>query len=446
MKLSYKALCLIACTALLSVGILACAKQPKAEEAEAGPKDIHFWHAFGDEARSGWIQQMADKWNESQSDYKVNPETKGSYRETLNASILAARQNQTPHLVHVFEVGSQLAFDSQIFTPVGSIEDFDFSDYIDSVLNYYTINGQVNSIPFNSSSPVLYYNKDLMREAGLDPESPPQTFTELLSALQLAKTQGLEAAGFGFNLHGWFFEQWVAQQGGLLADNDNGRNGRATQVLLQSSEMQNVFNFIQILNQDGLYKYTGKLEDWSGSDAIFTSGKVMFHMTSTADAGNLARAVEGKFELGTGFMPIPEGAERNGTVIGGGSVWLGKDRPKEEQIAARDFLVFMTNTENMAEWHKLTGYYPVRKSSIDLLRSEGWFESNPLFTTAFDQLLETRANYATAGALLGSFLDTRTIVEEAVQQVLNGGNIAEVLTEADAKANTKLTEYNQNIQ
>ena len=419
----------------------------KADKKDEGGKPIYFWHAFTDQPRSQWIQKIADQWNAQNSEktgYKVIPESKGSYRETLNAAILSSRQGNAPHLVHIFEVGSQLALDAGIFAPVSSIGTFDFSDYIDSVLNYYRIDGQVNSIPFNSSSPVLFYNKDLMRQAGI--AEPPQTFEAMLQALKTAKAKGIEAAGFGFNLHSWFFEQWVAQQGGLLANAENGRKGRATKLLLQSKEMQRVFRFVKDLNDRGFYKYTGKLEDWSGSEAIFTSGKVMFHMTSTADTGILADAAKGKFEIGSAFMPIPEGTERNGTVIGGGSIWFAKERPKTELTAARDFAVFLTNTKNMAEWHKVTGYYPVRKSSIQLLKDQGWFDSNALFTKGFDQLLATKSNNATAGALLGSFLDTRTIIGEAMQQVLGGKSIESALSEANTKANTKLIEYNQNVQ
>lgn len=428
---------------LLLLTVFTITSHSSGTEEEQG-NTIRFWHVFGDENRSGWIQDRADEWNQMQDEYTLLPEFKGSYRETLNAAILASRQGEAPHLVQIFEVGSQLALDSGIFRPVRSVYDFDTSDYIDSVLNYYTIDGQVNSIPFNSSSPVLYYNKDLMRQAGLDPEKPPLTLEEVIEYSEIAKNKGIAAAGFGFNLHSWFFEQWVAEQGGTLANNDNGRSARATEVTLQSREFIRIATLIKELNDKGLYKYTGRLEDWSGSDAIFTEGQVMFHVTSTADIGNIAQAVEGKFELGTSYFPIPEGT-RNGTVVGGASVWLTKDHSDEALRAAIDFLLYMTNTENMASWHKLTGYYPVRKSSIELLEEENWFENNKNRTIAFTQLLETRSNNATAGALIGSFLDTRTIIEEAIQKILNGEAVNTVLAEAEEQANTKLQEYNQNL-
>lgn len=418
----------------------------KVEKTEDGKIILRFWHIFTDANRKGWIQERADEWNSSQSKYFMIPEAKGNYRETLNASILAVRQGEGPHLVQIFEVGSQLALDSKIFKPVSEVGELDYSDYIDSVLNYYTIEGQVNSIPFNSSSPILYYNKDMMKQAGLDPNDPPKTLEKLIEYSEIAKAKGNDVAGLGFPLHGWFFEQWVAEQGGMLANNGNGRKARATEVELNSPEMKRIATLLKELNDKGLYKYSGKLEDWRGSDNIFTEEKVMFHITSTADAGNIAEAVEGKFELGTGYLPIPEG-ERNGTVVGGASVWLVDGHSNEDLVAAQDFLIFMTNTENMAGWHKLTGYYPVRKSSIDFLKDEGWFEKYPERTIAFTQLLETKTNEATAGALIGSFLDTRTILGEAMQQVLNDGtSVEKALDEANEKANEKLKEYNQNIQ
>ena len=309
----------------------------------AAQTEIEFWHAFGDEARSGWIEERAAEWSEQNPDFEVVVESRGSYRDTLNAAVLAARQGEPPHIVQIFEVGSQQALDSGLFEPVGAIPgSFDTSDYIEPVLNYYTINGQVNSIPFNSSSPILYTNRDLMREAGLDPDSPPQTYGEILEACEAAEAAGVDANCIGFNLHSWFFEQWMAEQGALLANNDNGRDGRATEVLLTSDAAKNIVNWIKTLNDNGYYTYTGTLEDWSGSDAIFTEGRAMFHITSTGDVGNIIAAASG-FEVGTGVLPIADDAERNGVVIGGTSVWIMQGHPEEELAATRDFLLYMTN-------------------------------------------------------------------------------------------------------
>ena len=258
----------------------------------AAQTDIQFWYTFSDEKRSGWIQARMAEFNEQLAAegkaYKIVGESKGSYAEVLNASVLAARQGNPPHLVQIYEIGSQTALDTGIFAPVGSIGDFDTSDYIQPVLNYYTIAGQVNSIPFNSSSPIVYANKTLMDAAGV--AAVPQTYGEIIAACDAAAAAGVlttDVKCFGVSVNSWFFEQWMAQQGAELANNGNGRESRATEVNLTSDGAKNVFNFLKEVNDKGYFTYTGKLEDWDGSDAIFTEGKVMFHVTSTADLVNI---------------------------------------------------------------------------------------------------------------------------------------------------------------
>ncbi len=408
---------------------------------------IEFWDAFGDQPRNDWLKERAAEWNAQNPDFEVVVTPKGSYRDTLNASVLAARQGTPPHIVQIFEVGSQQAYDSGLFIPVGDIPGtFDTSDYIAPVLNYYTINGTVNSIPFNSSNPVLYTNQDLMMEAGLDPADTPKTYADVMEdCAALTASGNTDATCFGFNLHGWFFEQWMAEQNAPLANNDNGRSARATEVLLTSPAAMNIVNWIKTLNDQGDYTYSGKLEDWDGSDAAFTEGKVMFHITSTADIGNNLAAVGDKFTMSTARLPIADGADRTGVIVGGASVWIMKDHPEAELQAARDFVVYMTNTENMISWHKLTGYFPVRTSSVDQLQAEGWFDENPLFRVAFDQMIETKAVPATAGALIGPFPEVRTIVEQAIQKVLNGASVESAMTEAKKLADSALKEYNSNF-
>ncbi|GGL84536.1 ABC transporter substrate-binding protein [Deinococcus aerolatus] len=408
---------------------------------------VEFWHSFGDAKRSGWIQARADEFNKANPDIKVVPTYKGSYNDSLQATILAARQGKPPALVQIFEVGSQLALDSGVFQPVSSVKNVDFGDYIKPVINYYTINGKVNSLPFNSSSPVLYYNKDLMKKAGLNPNQPPTTFGGMLEACKKIEAAKLGVTCFGMSLNGWFVEQWMAQQGAPLLNNNNGRTARATSINLDTQAAKNIFTFFKTLQDNKYYTYTGKLEDWDGSDAIFTNQKVVFHITSTADIGNNGEAArKAGFQMGIGVLPIPSGTKRNGVVIGGASVWIPKAISKPQAEGALDFALFMTNTKNMADWHKLTGYYPVRQSSIDLLRKQGWFTQTPLQLVAFNQLTKTVSSPATAGGLNGAAIQTRKIIEEGVQKVLSGQSVDAALKEAKARADAALAEYNANFK
>ncbi|GAA5436781.1 ABC transporter substrate-binding protein [Deinococcus aquaticus] len=408
---------------------------------------VEFWHSFGDAKRSGWIQARADEYNKTHSGVKVVPSYKGSYNDSLQATILAARQGKAPALVQIFEVGSQLALDSGAFQPVSSVKNVDFSDYIKPVINYYTIGGKVNSLPFNSSSPVLYFNQDLMKKAGLNPKQPPTTYGGLIKACQKIEAANLDTTCFGMSLNGWFIEQWMAQQGAPLLNNGNGRQGRATATNLDSKAAKNIFTFFKTMQDRKYYTYTGKLEDWDGSDAIFTNQKSVFHITSTADIGNIRDAAKkAGFSVGVGVLPIADGSKRNGVVIGGASLWISKGISKPQAEGALDFALYMTNTQNMAEWHKLTGYYPVRQSSIELLRKQGWFTQTPLQLVAFNQLTRTVPSAATAGGLNGAAIQTRKIMEEGVQKVLGGQNVDAALKETKARADAALAEYNANFK
>jgi sn-glycerol 3-phosphate transport system substrate-binding protein len=439
----------VLCAVLGAASVFANGSQETAPAAAGqgeGPVRITFWHTFGDAKRRGWIQDVVKQFNASQDKYVVSEETKGSYRDTLQAALLAYKQGTAPSLVHIAEAGSQLAYDTGMFTPVGDIGTFDTGDYIQPVLNYYTIGGKVNSIPFNSSSPVLYINTDMLVAAGYPADYVPKTFGDVLAALSAARKKGVRDANFSVSLNGWFFEQWMSEQDACIFDNGNGRDARATQTLLDSPQALKIARFYADLRDRGFYTYTGKFEDWDGSDAIFTGGKAMFHITSTADIVNITNAIGTKFRLNVGMIPIPDGTGRNGTVIGGGSLWVTKNDDARVLQGARDFALYLTGTDNMVAWHKLTGYYPVRKSSIDKLKAEGWFDSNAKQLVAFNQLLQTKVNAASAGGLAGSVYDNRTIVEQALQKILNGTDPQQAMAEAKKLSDAKLAEYNANIQ
>jgi sn-glycerol 3-phosphate transport system substrate-binding protein len=408
---------------------------------------IVFSHAFGDENRQGWVQDVADAYMAEHPDVQIELRVASSYRDNLNNALLGAEQGDAPHIVQVFEVGTQLALDSGVFIPVSSVASEEqlatLADIIQPVLNYYTVADDVWSLPWNSSSPILYYNKEMFEAAGI--MDVPTTFSEVEAACEILMNAdlGLQAC-IGWPLHSWMVEQWMSESNALLANNDNGRSGRATETYLDSEAMLTIFDWWKNLADKGWYTYTGQLEDWNGSDAIFTGQQVAMHITSTADLLNIAAAgEEAGFTVGAGMLPIPDGVERNGVVIGGASIWLSGGHPDAELEAAVDFMLFLGDTENMVSWHKATGYYPIRTSSIDALEAEDWFTNEPRWAVAFNQLTETKVNYASGGALLGTFLETRTIIEQAAQSVIDGGEApADALGNAKAQADQALADYN----
>jgi sn-glycerol 3-phosphate transport system substrate-binding protein len=415
--------------------------------AHAQGVTAEFWHTFGDAKRADWIQARADEYNKAHPELKIVPVFKGDSNQTLQSTILAARQGNAPALVQVEGVSSQLALDSGVFQPVGTIKSVDFSDYIKPVVSYYTINGEVNSIPFNSSSPVLYFNKDLMAKAGLDPKTPPTTFGSILKACAKFDTAKLGVKCVALTPFSWLFEQWMSQQNALLVNNGNGRQARATASNIDSEAGRKVFGFYKDLQDKGYLTNTGKLADTVGTNAIFGTGKALMTINSTAGLGNISDAAKQTgFSLGVGLLPIPDGTKRNGVQIGGASIWVSKSTNKAQTEAALEFALYLTNTANMANWHKLTGYYPVRTSSVNLLRKQGWFSSSPLQVVAFYQLLKTVPNPANAGALNGAMIETRAAIEQGIQKVLGGQSVASVASTAQEQANAAITEYNKNFK
>ena len=427
---------------LLTVSLLSLASLASAQSVT-----VEFWHTFGDAKRSGWIQDRADEYNKAHPEVRVVPSFKGDSNQTLQSAILAARQNTAAALVQVDGVASQLALDSGAFQPVSGIKPVDFSDYLKPVVSYYTLGGKVNSVPFNSSSPVLYFNKDLMAKAGLDPKHPPTTFGAVLRAcakFDAAKT-GVKCVAL--TPYSWLFEQWLSEQNVALLNVGNGRQGRPTDNNVNSAAGRKVYQFYKDLNDRGQLTNTGKLADTVGTNAIFTGQKALMTINSTAGLGNILDASrQSGFQLGVGILPIPDGVKRNGVTIGGASVWVARGVSKLTAEAALDFALFMTNTANMVSWHKLTGYYPVRTSSVDLLRKQGWFDSSPLQVVAFNQLLNTVPNVANAGPLSGATIQTRTIIEQGMQKVLSGQSVESALNSASEQINAALTEYNQNFK
>jgi len=450
MKTAYKLLSLIMLVALMVPLVVAV---PIAQAQEEIPEDavvIDFWHAFGG-GRKLLIERMVADYNYTHPGTFVRVEFKGSYRDTLNAAILAAQQGNAPHIVQIFEIGSQLALDTGIFAPLEDAAQnspvWQPEDYIEGVANYYNIDGKFNSMPWNSSNPILYYNKDMFREAGLDPEAPPETFEEMLDACDKIVSSGTAKNCISWPLHSWLFEEWMASQGAELADNGNGRDDRATEVYLTGDAAKTIVNWWKEMNDKGYYAYSGKLEDWDGADAIFVSGQAAMEITSTSDVVQRQNdAAENGFELGTGYLPYPADSERQGVVIGGASMWMTGDHPEEELEAAVDFVIWFTNTENAIRWHKATGYFPIRKSAVDVLEFQDWFELNPAYTAAFAQLLGTKVNRATQGALIGAFPEVRTIIEQAVEKILAGeATVDEALEAAKVDADKAMEEYNKAV-
>lgn len=398
----------------------------KAEEQAVGPTEVTFWHAM-----SGPLQESLDKivtdYNNSQDDYIVKAEFQGTYEELLPKLRSVGGTKDAPAIVQVFEVGTKYMIDSGFIEPMQTFIDkdnYDISQLEKNILNYYTVDDQLYSMPFNSSTPVMIYNKDAFKEAGLDPEKAPQTFAEINEAAK--KLTNGDMYGFSMLTYGWFFEQLVATQGGLYVDNENGRKGTAEKSTFNGEEGLRAFEFLNELNKAGSFGNFGT--NWDDIRAAFQTGKVAMYMDSSAGVTNMVN--NSPFEVGVAYIPYSEKADRHGVVIGGASLWMTKGKSENEQNAAWDFMKYLQTPEIQARWHVETGYFAINPSAYEEQVVKDRWEEYPQLKVVIDQLQDTKPSVATQGALISVFPESRQLIVNALESLYQGMDPQEALDQA----------------
>ncbi|WP_248928447.1 ABC transporter substrate-binding protein [Paenibacillus hamazuiensis] len=417
-----------------------------AQTAESkGPVKVVWWHSMSGELGKAVDKLVAD-FNASQKNIVVEAVFQGTYDESLNKMKASMDSKSGPSLIQVYEIGSRFMIDSKAITPVQKYIDmdkYDISSLEENILNYYRMDGKLNSMPFNTSNPILYYNKDMFKAAGLDPEKPPATYEEVAKAAKALTKDG--KAGGSFAIYGWFMEQFFANQGAELLNNGNGRKSPATESLLASEPGVKTLTWWKQMVDDKTMLNLGRKTD--DTKKAFATGQIAMMLDSTASLRGIVSSAEGKFEVGTGFLPKPEGAKDGGVVVGGASLYILNNKPEEEQKAAWEFIKYLVDAKQQAYWHINTGYFPITKKAYDEQSVKDNMAKYPQFKTAVEQLHATKANTATQGAVMGIFPEARQLTETAIEEALNGQKSPKDALEAAAKEiGTKLQQYNKTVK
>lgn len=405
-----------------------------AAPAEEGKTEVVFWHAMSGELETA-LNTLVDDFNASQEEYEVEPVFQGTYEEALTKLNTVAGTDESPAMMQVFEVGTKFMVDSGHIQPVQDFideEGFDTSIWEENITNYYSVDGVQYSMPFNSSTPVLIYNKDTFEAAGLDPEQAPMTYSELQEAAT-ALTEG-DQKGFSILNYGWFFEELVAAQGGLFVDAENGREGQATEAVFNGEEGLNVFNLIKDMHDDGTFYNSG--QNWDDMRAAFQSGATAMILDSSAGVKGMID--NAPFEVGVGYLPVPDDAERNGVIIGGASLWMAEAVDAEQKQGAWEFMKYASSAEAQAQWHVDTGYFAINPAAYDEQIVVDQWEQYPQLKVTVDQLKETQANAATGGALISVFPEARQRVVNAMESLYQGADPQEALDQAAEETNRAL--------
>jgi sn-glycerol 3-phosphate transport system substrate-binding protein len=448
---------------MLSLAVLACAVAALPGAALART-EIHFWHAMTG-ALGEALETQAKQFNESQGEYEIKPLRKGSYAETLTAAIAAYRQKNPPHIVQVFEVGTQTMLLSGAVYPVHELMQqneikVDWNDFIKPVVGYYTKDGKLYSMPYNSSTPILYYNKDAFKKAGLDPEKPPRTWQEVEAFSKKLLASGATKCGFSTGWPSWtMVENMHATHDQPFATKNNGFGAvEGVELLINKEFGQKHIGALHGWQKDNIYSYGGRA---GTADPKFVNGDCGIFIQSSALISGFTRSI--KYDWGTGELPHWGAPYRKATsIIGGATLWVLKGKPQAEYRGVARFLDFLSKPEQQMWWHVNTGYLAISNTAVRNLEQGYHFVKQPKQYTAFAQLTglpptppaamkdkkvapvkaERVATPNSSGLRLGNFVQIRDAIESELENIFAGKKpVKQGLDDAVAKSNALLKEF-----
>ena len=412
--------------------------------------EIHWWHAMTG-GNNEVIVKLANDFNASQKEYKVVPSYKGSYIDTMNAGIAAFRAGNAPHIMQVFEVGTATMMAATgAVKPVHVLmkeagEKFDPQAYLPAITGYYsTSKGEMLSFPFNSSSTVMWINKDAFRKAGLNPDTPPKTWPEVFEAAKKLKAAGSATCGFSNAWVTWVnVEQLSAWHNLALATKANGLDGFDTELKFNSpTHVKHLQNLVD-LQKDKTYDYSGRTNTGEGR---FTSGECPIFLTSSAFFGNVK--ANAKFDFGNAPMPYyPEvqGAPQN-SIIGGASLWVMGGKKPEEYKGVAKFFAFLSDTDRQVAIHKSSGYLPITKAAYAKTKESGYYKDAPYLETPLLELTNKEPTENSRGLRLGNMVQLRDVWAEEFEAALSGKKSAkEALDAAVSRGNAMLRQFERTV-
>jgi len=407
--------------------------------------EIALWHAmYGERQRQ--LEALIGQFNDSQPDYKVTAVYKGGYSETVMAAIFAVRTRTHPAIVQVNEIGTatMMAAGGAVYPVYQLMQDqgepFDPNAYLPAVTGYYTdMAGNMLSYPFNSSTPILYYNKDLFRKAGLDENKPPATWPEMEKAGRQLRAAGV-ACGFTTHWPSWVHvENLSALHNVPLATRSNGMAGLDAELTINNPFMTRHIAALAEWQKDKIFDYGGRA---TTAEPKFPSGECGMFIGSSGLRGDLIK--DAKFSIGYGMLPYwPDvaGAPQN-SIIGGATFWVLRNRPEAEYKGVAKLFTFLSQPKIQASWHQATGYLPITAAAYELSRQQGFYDRNPGTSISIEQITHKLPTENSKGLRLGSFVLIRDVIEDEIEQTLAGKkSAAEALDSAVKRGNVLLRQF-----
>jgi sn-glycerol 3-phosphate transport system substrate-binding protein len=426
-----------------SLGLAASVLTALATPAHAAT-EIHWWHAMTGN-NNAVVNKLAEDFNKSQSEYKVIPTYKGGYADTMNAGIAAFRAGNAPDILQVFEVGTATMMAATgAVKPVYKLmeetgQKFDPQAYLPTVSGYYsTSKGEMLSMPFNSSSTVMWVNLDALKKANI--AEIPKTWPQVVEDAKKLKAAGYTTCGFsnawatGVNI-----EQWSSWHNVPLSTQANGLDGFDTKLEFNGPlQVRHLENLVK-LQKDKTYDYSGRTNTGEGR---FTSGECPIFLTSSGFFGNVQKQAKFKWtNAPMPYYPDVKDAPQN-SIIGGASLWVMGGKSPEVYKGVAKFLAFLSDTDRQVYFHKASGYLPITKAAYAKAKAEGYYKEHPYLETPLLELTNKPPTENSRGLRLGNMVQLRDVWSEEIEQALAGRKTAkEALDAAVERGNAILRQF-----
>ena len=409
--------------------------------------EIQWWHAMGGQLGKN-VDIIANGFNQSQSQYKLVAVYKGNYTETMTAAIAAFRAGEQPHIVQVFEVGtaSMMAAKGAVYPLYQLMKDqnepFDEGVYLPAVISYYTTpDGKLLSLPFNSSTPVLWYNADALEKLGV---GVPKTWNELESASRKAVANGYKC-GFSFGWQSWVvLENYSAWHNLPIGTMENGFTGFNTEFTLNNDIVINHIQRIADLAKEGIFAYGGRR---GKSRPMFVNEECVFWMNSSAYYGGFKKDI--KFKFSQTMLPLDTNlaSKPQNSIIGGATLWVLRGNKESDYKGVAKFFKYMSTSEVQSFWHQNTGYVPITTEAYELSKKQFFYEMNPGTDTAIKQLSLNQPTANSKGLRFGNFVQIRDIFNEELEALWSGQkNAKQAINDAVSRGNVLLRKFEKTVK
>ena len=422
----------------------------EALESATSPVRITFWHGMTAN-NEVTLKALTDEYNGSQDKVHVDLVFQGTYDELSDKYITALRGGKLPNVAMLEETRIQPMIDTKSVLPVQACidaADYDLSDHIEAVVEEFTIDDTLWPMSFNVSGPVLYYDRNDFRKAGLDPDDPPSTYAELEAAARAIKQSGAAKSGMALTLSPGNIEQWFNMAGEPIVDNGNGRQGRAENATLDNEVGLDAFSFMKRMMDEGVAVNVGRNANEADNVLALGAGDAGMTIGTSAALGTIwAVKDSGQYadvEVGVAPMPGPEVADDGGILTSGAALWIvAKGASGAEKAASWDYLQFLNEPSSQATWHLGTGYIPIRKAAVNDAKVRELWNRRPSFRVAYDQLLRSNGGN---GPIIGAYKEFREAMVEGLERVVvRREDPKDVLAAVEKEATSAIQSYNDRI-